>query len=111
MARRASRRAAVSAGLALNWWAVGLRGLATIIFGLVVILLLPSSTAASFVMLFAACVAADGCFAILATMLAANGRAKRWWTLILEGLIDLVLAANARRPPTGRGDHRHAGAA
>jgi hypothetical protein len=44
-------------------------------------------------------------------MLAANGRAKRWWTLILEGLIDLVLAANARRPPTGRGDHRHAGAA
>jgi uncharacterized membrane protein HdeD (DUF308 family) len=101
----------VSAGLALNWWAVGLRGLATIIFGLVVILLLPSSTAASFVMLFAACVAADGCFAILAAMLAANGRAKRWWTLILEGLIDLVLAANARRPPTGRGDHRHAGAA
>jgi uncharacterized membrane protein HdeD (DUF308 family) len=76
-----------------------------------VILLLPSSTAASFVMLFAAYVAADGCFAILAAMLAANGRAKRWWTLILEGLIDLVLAANARRPPTGRGDHRHAGAA
>jgi hypothetical protein len=32
----------VSAGLALNWCAVGLRGLATIIFGLVVILLLPS---------------------------------------------------------------------
>jgi uncharacterized membrane protein HdeD (DUF308 family) len=43
-------------------------------------------------MLFAAYVAADGCFAILAAMLAANGREKRWWTLILEGLSDLVLS-------------------
>lgn len=92
MARRASRRAAVSTGLARNWWAVGLRGLATIIFGLVVILLLPSSTTASFIMLFAAYVAADGCFAILAAILAAKGRATRWWTLILEGLTGLVLA-------------------
>jgi uncharacterized membrane protein HdeD (DUF308 family) len=82
----------VSTGLARNWWAVGLRGLATIIFGLIVILLLPSSTTASFVMLFAAYVAADGCFAILAAILAAKGRATRWWTLILEGLTGLVLA-------------------
>jgi uncharacterized membrane protein HdeD (DUF308 family) len=57
-----------------------------------VILLLPTSTTASFVMLFAGYITADGCFAILAAMLAANGRAKRWWTLILEGLTDLVLA-------------------
>jgi uncharacterized membrane protein HdeD (DUF308 family) len=92
MARRAARRAAVSTGLARNWWAVGLRGLATVIFGLVVILLLPSSTTASFIMLFAAYVAADGCFAILAALLAAEGRATRWWTLILEGLTVLVLA-------------------
>ena len=82
----------MSTGLARNWWAVGLRGLATIIFGLAAILLLPSSTTASFVMLFAAYVAADGCFAILTAILAAKSEAKRWSTLMLEGLTDLVLA-------------------
>jgi uncharacterized membrane protein HdeD (DUF308 family) len=82
----------MSTGLSRNWWAVGLRGLATIIFGLLAILLLPSSTIASFIMLFAVYVAADGCFAILTVILAVKGEAKRWWTLMLEGLTDLVLA-------------------
>lgn len=82
----------MSTGLARNWWAVGLRGMATIIFGLVAILLLTSSTTASFIMLFAVYVAADGRFTILTAILAVQGEAKRWWTLMLEGLTDLVLA-------------------
>jgi uncharacterized membrane protein HdeD (DUF308 family) len=52
--------------LARTWWAVGLRSSAAILFGLTLVVLLPSSTTASLVMLFAAYVAADGFFAILA---------------------------------------------
>jgi uncharacterized membrane protein HdeD (DUF308 family) len=81
---------AMSAGLARNWWAIGLRGMAAILFGLVV-LLLPSSTVASFVLLFAAYVTADGLLAILAGTRAV-GRGERWWTLIVEGMTNLAAA-------------------
>lgn len=70
---------------------MGLRGVATISFGLAVVLLLPSSTTASFVMLFATYLAADGFFAVLAATRASR-RTKRWWALILEGLTNLGVA-------------------
>src|SRR4051794_26076103 len=44
----------MSAGLARIWWAIGLRGLATLLFGVAVLALL-----------FATCIAANGTFAIL----------------------------------------------
>jgi uncharacterized membrane protein HdeD (DUF308 family) len=49
----------MSAGLARSWWAIGLRGIATLLFGIAV-LILPSPSIASLVLLFAAYVAADG---------------------------------------------------
>ena len=52
----------MSAGLARNWWAVGLRGAAAMLF-VIAILCLPSPTIASLMLMFAAYVAA---FAILA---------------------------------------------
>ena len=80
----------MSTGLARNWWAIGLRGVATVLFGLS-ILVLPRLTIASLVLLFAAYVVADGAFAILAGARAAR-RGHRWWTLIVEGLTNLALA-------------------
>ena len=35
-----------------HWWTIGLRGLAAFAFGLAVVLMLPSATTASVVMLF-----------------------------------------------------------
>jgi len=80
----------MSAGLARNWWAMGVRGIAAILFGLA-ILLLPPPTLASLVLLFGAYVAADGAFAIVAAVRAAR-RGARWWMLIFEGLINLGVA-------------------
>jgi uncharacterized membrane protein HdeD (DUF308 family) len=81
----------MSTGLARNWWAIGLRGAAAIVFAIAA-LCLPASTIASLVLMFAAYVAADGAFAILAGMRAA-GRGDRWRMLILEGSISLAAAA------------------
>jgi hypothetical protein len=78
----------MSVHMARNWWAIGLRGVATIAFGLAVILTLPSATTASLVTLFAAYLAADGFFAILTADRAAK-HARRWWMQILEGLTNL----------------------
>lgn len=87
---RLSRCARMSAGLARNWWVVGLRGVAAMLFGIAV-LSLPSPTIASLVLLFAAYVAADGAFAILVGMRAAQ-RGARWRLLMLEGATNLAAA-------------------
>jgi uncharacterized membrane protein HdeD (DUF308 family) len=81
----------MSTGLARNWSMIGLRGSATLLFGFAV-LALPSPTIASLVLLFAAYVAADGVFAILAGWRAMS-RIERWWTLIIEGVTNLAVAA------------------
>jgi uncharacterized membrane protein HdeD (DUF308 family) len=81
----------MSAGLARNWWAIGLRGAAAILF-VIAVLCLPSPTVASLVLMFAAYVAADGAFAILAGMRAVP-RDERWRLLILEGATNLAAAA------------------
>ena len=62
---------AMSAVLTANRWAVALRGLAAIVF-VIVILLMPQPTLASLVLLFAAYLAADGLFAILSGARAAG---------------------------------------
>jgi uncharacterized membrane protein HdeD (DUF308 family) len=85
----------MSAGLARDWWAVGLRGIAAVLFGLG-IQALPSPTIASLVLLFTAYVTADGVFAILAGVRAAN-RIERWWTLIVEGVDAPRLAFRLKR--------------
>jgi uncharacterized membrane protein HdeD (DUF308 family) len=81
----------MSAGLARNWWAVGLRGAAAMLF-VIAILCLPSPTIAALVLMFIAYVAADGALAILAGMRALP-RGERWRLLILEGATNLAAAA------------------
>lgn len=81
----------MSGALARNWWLIGLRGLAAGAFVLGIVLL-PQQSIASLIVLFAAYVAADGAFAILAGVSAAR-RGERWWSLILEGTLNLAAAA------------------
>jgi uncharacterized membrane protein HdeD (DUF308 family) len=79
---------AMSALLAQNWWAIALRGVFAIIFGIIA-LLMPGATMLALVLLFAAYLLVDGIFAIIAAVRAARSQ-ERWGWLIFEGLVDLV---------------------
>ena len=81
----------MSAGVAWNWWTIGLRSAAAILFA-ITILSLPPQAVAPLVLLFAAYLAADGAFAILAGMRAPRW-GYRWPMLILEGSVNLAAAA------------------
>jgi uncharacterized membrane protein HdeD (DUF308 family) len=84
---------AMSRALARNWWAIALRGVLAILFGLVAIFL-PGLTLASLVLLFAAYMVVDGIFAIVAALRAAR-RHERWGLLVLEGIVDFAAGAIA----------------
>jgi uncharacterized membrane protein HdeD (DUF308 family) len=79
---------ALSDVLADNWWAVGLRGILGIVFGLIC-LLTPGVALGAFVILFAAYMFVDGGFAIASAWKAARS-GERWGLLILEGLVDIA---------------------
>jgi uncharacterized membrane protein HdeD (DUF308 family) len=74
--------------LARNWWAVVLRGVAGIIFGILAFVM-PVLTLAALVMLFGAYALVDGVFSIIAV---ATGRAgaRSWWALLLAGLVGIA---------------------
>ncbi len=82
------RLAGMSHALARNWWALALRGVAAVMFGLAAFLL-PLVTVQALVLLFAAYMIVDGVFAITAGVRAA-ARHDRWGLLILEGVANLV---------------------
>jgi len=93
MAASKARCDALSEVLADSWWAVGLRGVLGILFGLIC-LLTPGVAVEVFVILFAAYMLVDGVFAIASGIKAArNG--ERWGLLILEGIVDLAAGAVA----------------
>ena len=79
--------------LARNWWAIGIRGVVGILFGLVA-LFLPGATMLSLVLLFAAYIFVDGVFGIVSAVRAARAH-ERWGLLVLEGLVDIAVAAIA----------------
>jgi uncharacterized membrane protein HdeD (DUF308 family) len=88
VAAKRARCDAMSEILADSWWAVGLRGVLGILFGLIC-LLTPAIALEVFVILFAAYMLVDGVFAIISGIKAArNG--ERWGLLILEGIVDLA---------------------
>jgi uncharacterized membrane protein HdeD (DUF308 family) len=84
---------ALSQVLAERWWAVGLRGILAIIFGLLC-LLTPGIAIGALVLLFAAYMLVDGVFAIVSGIRAARS-GERWGLLILEGVVDLAAGAIA----------------
>jgi uncharacterized membrane protein HdeD (DUF308 family) len=74
--------------LSRNWWAVAIRGVLGILFGLVA-LFLPGATMLSLVLLFSAYMLVDGVFAIVAAVRAARRR-RNWGLLTLEGIVNIL---------------------
>lgn len=85
---RGAGDAAMCAVLAENWWAMALRGVFGILFGLIA-LFAPGPTILSLVLLFSAYMLVDGVFGIVSAVRAA-GRHERWGFLLLEGLADIA---------------------
>ena len=63
----------ISADLARNWWAVALRGVLGVLFG-VIALVMPAATMLSLVLVFAAYMLVDGILAIVSAVRAARHR-------------------------------------
>ncbi len=74
--------------LARNWWALALRGLLAIVFGLLAFAL-PGVTLAALVILFGAYALVDGIFALVAAVRAAEAH-ERWWLFVLEGIAGIA---------------------
>lgn len=89
----AAKSEAMSAQLARNWWAVLLRGIAAVLFGLIA-LIMPGITLATLVLLFAAYMLVDGVLAIVTAVKAAR-RHERWGLFVIEGVFDILAGAAA----------------
>lgn len=74
--------------LTLNWWALAIRGIAGIIFGLLAFVW-PGITLTALVLLFGAYAITDGIFAIVAAIKAA-GKTEKWWALLLAGTLSVI---------------------
>jgi uncharacterized membrane protein HdeD (DUF308 family) len=73
--------------LSRNWWAVSLRGLAGILFGIITFIA-PGISLAALVLLFGAYAFADGVLAVV-TAIRRRGN-DRWGMLLLEGLVGIA---------------------
>jgi uncharacterized membrane protein HdeD (DUF308 family) len=71
--------------LVRNWWAVALRGVAAILFGIMAFAV-PGITLAALILLFGAYALVDGVLNIVA---AVRGRPAEWpaWLLLFEGVV------------------------
>jgi uncharacterized membrane protein HdeD (DUF308 family) len=79
--------------LARNWWAIALRGVVAILFGLVTFAW-PGATMLSLVFVFAVYALLDGILDIVAAVRSARQH-ERWGLLVLEGIVDILAAAIA----------------
>jgi uncharacterized membrane protein HdeD (DUF308 family) len=77
--------------LARNWWAIAIRGIAAIIFGLCAFFI-PGAALWALVILFGAYSLVDGVFAIVAAVRAAQSH-ERWGQLLLMGIFGVIIAA------------------
>ena len=75
--------------LARNWWAMAIRGVIAILFGLVAFFY-PGLTLSALVILFGAYALVDGVFAIIGAVRAARQHLE-WWPLVIEGLVGIAV--------------------
>ena len=80
-----------SATLARNWWAIALRGVGGIVFGIIA-LLMPVAVVLTLAWVFAFYLLFDGIFAIVSAFRAAQHH-ERWGMLLAEGVLNIILAA------------------
>ena len=71
--------------LARNWWALALRGLVAVLFGLLTFIL-PGITLVTLVLLFGAYALVDGIFNLIAFFRVASHH----WALLIEGVIGII---------------------
>jgi uncharacterized membrane protein HdeD (DUF308 family) len=83
--------------LARNWWAIALRGLAAVVFGLIA-LFVPGAIMLTLAVLFAAYLLVDGVLGIIAAVRAASHH-ERWGLLLFEGVVNIVVGVIAARFP------------
>ena len=74
--------------LAKNWWAIGLRGVAAIIFAILTVVM-PGITLAVLVLLFGAYALVEGIFNVIAAVRRRGGDTP-WWALLLEGVVSIA---------------------
>jgi uncharacterized membrane protein HdeD (DUF308 family) len=75
--------------LARNWWALVLRGLFAVLFGITAFAW-PGITLGALVLLYGAYSLVDGVFAVAAALVG-RPRGMPWWALLLEGLAGIAV--------------------
>lgn len=71
-----------------TWWAMVLRGIAAVAFGALAFIW-PQITLTALVFLWGAYALVDGAFAIAAGI-KSHGEYKRWWLLLIEGVLSIA---------------------
>ena len=74
--------------VARNWWALALRGVLGMVFG-VFTFVAPAAALAALVLLFGAYALVDGIFNLIAAI-RGRGGVQPWWALVLEGIVSIV---------------------
>src|SRR5262245_24689896 len=72
-----------------NWWAIALRGLVAVLFGIAAFMW-PGITLWALVWLFGAYALVDGIFAVVEAFRRDVSR-ERWWALLFEGVIGIAI--------------------
>ena len=83
--------------VARNWWALALRGVLGMLFG-VFTFVAPAAALAALVLLFGAYALVDGVFNIVAALRDARGD-RGWWALLLSGVAGVVAGLVAFAAP------------
>src|SRR5215207_1267217 len=74
--------------MARNWWVLALRGVAAILFGILVFVV-PNLALLSIIYLFGAYAVIDGLLGVITGIRDRNTN-PRWWALLLEGIIGII---------------------
>ncbi|MDQ7827318.1 MAG: HdeD family acid-resistance protein [Candidatus Eremiobacteraeota bacterium] len=78
------------------WWAMGIRGIAALIFGILAFAW-PGITVATIILFFGAYVLVDGLFTVVSAFM--HREWPRWWAFLIEGLVGLIVGGIALFSP------------